>query len=622
MILVTAAIAGVWYFRSHRTTTRLTDNDIIVVSDFDNKTGDAVFDDTLKQGLSVQLEQSPFLALLSEPRVNDTLKLMGRHAGDRLTPEVTREVCQRTGSKAMLTGSIAALGSQYVIGLKAVNCDTGDVLAQAQEQAAGKEAVLKALDSGVVRLRSKLGESLSSVQKYDTPLEQATTSSLEALQAYSLGVKQQNQSNFSGAIPFLKRATELDPNFAMAYAHLGTSCLYSGQTELAKESYTKAYYLRERVTDRERFHIEGVYYINVTGELKKAAQVDELWKSIYPQDATPNILLCVIYEKLGQYDKELGEAREAFRKRPTAITSWNLVTACIEHGQLEEAKKALADAEVRQLRHEEFPTLSYEIAFLRNDPTEMERIVKAAPSGTGLENDLWSLHSLTAAYYGRVKNAREFLRRTVELARRRDSDSAASYLVSAAVWEATFGNASEARGFAAEGLSLDTRIDVMSRASLAYARAGDLRQAQALADELARKHPTDTILYLRTLPMIRAEIEIKQNNPSRAIEILQNVNPLEMGDLQVVYTRGQAYLLLHRGREATAEFQKILDHPGIVVNDPLGALAYLGMARAHVLRSDYATARIGYEHFFTLWKDADPDIPIYKEAKAEYAKLQ
>jgi len=621
LILVFAVLFGSGLFYHTQQSKALTEKDTILLAAVANKTDDAIFTDTLEQALLVQLNQSPFLSLLSDDKVQRTLRQMGRVPLEPLTDQLAREVCERNGSKVYIAGSIASLGSQYVLGLKAVNCLTGEVLVQEQEQVARKEAVLDSLSKQASQLRRRLGESLASVQKFDVPLEQATTASLDALQAYSLGVKQKNGSHWSAAVPFFTRAIELDSKFAMAYAGLGSSYLYSGQTELGKENYTKAFALRERVTDRERFHIEGVYHLQVTGELEKAAQVDEIWKSTYPQDATPNIFLNVIYEKLGQYDKELEEALEAFRKDPTAITCWNLADTYLELGQLEGVQKVMSECQPHPIRHESFPLLSYQMAFLRNDPTAMARIVKDEPAGSYLEGDLWYAQSLTNAYHGRVKTAREFLLRAVDSARRRDSDSAAKYLVNAALWEAMFGNVNDARVLTAEGLSLDTRADVTSSAALAYARLGDRGQALALAGELAREHLSDTVLNRRTLPMIHAVIETKQNDPSRAIEILQNVGPIELGDLQVVFTSGQAYLLLHRGSEAAAEFQKILDRPGVVVNDPLGALAHLGIARAQALQGDTAKARIAYEDFFNLWQDADPDVPILKQAKAEYAEL-
>jgi eukaryotic-like serine/threonine-protein kinase len=416
----------------------------------------------------------------------------------------------------------------------------------------------------------------------------------------------------------------LDPNFAMAYAHLASTYGNWGRDELADENFRKAYSLRQRVADRERLHIESRYYLS-RGEVERAAQVLELMKTLYPQDNRSFVGLTVIYGRLGQYDKAVAEAQEAFRKDPTQLTRWNLLNNYVRLYKLEEAKKVLAEAEAHQLNSQQldFGVFSYSIAFLSHDPAEMERIVRSAPSGSGLEADLLGEQSYTESYYGHVQRARVFLHRAVEVERGKERDGEASFeLVGAALWEATFGNTIEARRDAAEGLSLARHKDALAKASLAYARLGDLHQARVLVDELARKYPTDALLNLRDLPMTHAAIAISQNNPSLAIELLENAKSAEFGDLEVVYTRGQAYLLMHRGSEAAAEFRKILDHPGLVLYDPLGALAHLGMARAHALQGNTAQAITGYQDFLTLWKDADPDIPILKQAKAEYAKLQ
>jgi eukaryotic-like serine/threonine-protein kinase len=617
------AIAIAMFFRSHRVQA-LTDKDTVVLADFANATGDPVFTDTLRQGLLVQLNQSPFLNILSDDKVRATLKQMGRQQDEALNDHLARDVCQRNQSKAFISGSIASLGSQYVLGLKAVNCLTGDIVVQQQANVSRKEDVLDTLGKQGTLLRRHLGESLASIQKFDVPLEQATTTSLEALQAYSLGIKQQYQFNYPSAVALYERAIELDPNFAMAYAHLATSYLYSGKEALAMESDRKAFSLRESVTERERLHIESVYYSR-RGELEKAAQVDQLWTSLYPNDFGPYTSLGLIYEQLGQYDKGYVAAREALRRNPTQLTRGNMAVSSIKTGRLDEAEKVLAEAEAHQLTREEtwVPSSSYEIAFLRHDPLAMERIVQAAPAESRFAHWLLEDRAGTEAYYGRVRRARELKRRAVgaALERHRDGD-AASILISEALWEANFGNSIEARGNATEGLSLDREQDVLSGAALAYARSGDLRQAGSLSDELAKKYPTHTIVKLRAVPMIRAAMEISQNHPSQAIELLQNAASVELGDLQVVYTRGQAYLQLHRGREAGAEFQKIIDRPYAVNNDPLGALAYLGLARAYALDDNTAKARAAYEQFLTLWKDADPDVPIFIQAKAEYAKLQ
>jgi serine/threonine protein kinase/tetratricopeptide (TPR) repeat protein len=632
VMLVAAAIGGTLYFRSRQAMARLTDKDTIVLSDFDNKTGDSVFDDTLKQGLSVQLEQSPFLALLSEDTVSETLKLMGRPAGDRLTPEVTREVCQRTGSKAMLTGSIAGLGGQYVIGLKAVNCNTGDVLAEAQEQAAGKEAVLKALDAAAVSLRGKLGESLSSVQKYATPLEEATTPSLEALKAYSLGAKTAYAKGETAALPFFKRAVELDPNFAMAYSWM--SSLYSDLNEVggAAENARKAYALREKVSERERFFIESNYYEVAPGELEKGAQTDELWEETYPRDAGAYEDLGFVSSTLGNWEKALEECRESLRLDPNNAANYALIgLAYTAVNRLDEAEAVFKQAEERKLESEFLLQYRYWLAFVKGDAAQMAQLLSAAMGKPGSEDLLLAMHADTEGWYGKLKNAHELTGRAMDSAQRNDAkESAAAYQAEAALREVEAGNREQARAEAHAALRLGPNRDVRAVAALALARAGDTAGAEKLAAELDKAFPLDTRVQRYWLPTIRAGVALERKDPNRAIELLKVASTVELGsitpDLTIflcpAYLRGQAYLMLHDGNAAATEFQKFIDHRGVVMNFPWGALARLGLARAYAMQGDMAKARAAYQDFLTLWKDADPDIPILKEAKAEYAKLQ
>jgi tetratricopeptide (TPR) repeat protein len=650
VILVAAAIGGTLYFRSRQAMARLTDKDTIVLSDFDNKTGDSVFDDTLKQGLSVQLEQSPFLALLSEDTVSETLKLMGRPAGDRLTPEVTREVCQRTGSKAMLTGSIAGLGGQYVIGLKAVNCNTGDVLAEAQEQAAGKEAVLKALDAAAVSLRGKLGESLSSVQKYATPLEEATTPSLEALKAYSLGAKTAYAKGETAALPFFNRAVELDPNFAMAYSWM--SNLYSDLNEVggAAENARKAYALREKVSEGERFFIESNYYEVATGELEKGAQTDELWEETYPRDAGAYENLGFVSSTLGNWEKALEECRESLRLDPNNAANYALIgLAYTAVNRLDEAEAVFKQAEERKLESEFLLQYRYWLAFVKGDAAQMAQLLSAAMGKPGSEDLLLAMHADTEGWYGKLKNAHELTGRAMDSAQRNDAkESAAAYQAEAALREVEAGNREQARAEAHAALRLGPNRDVRAVAALALARAGDTAGAEKLAAELDKAFPLDTRVQRYWLPTIRAGVALERKDPNRAIELLKVASTVELGsitpDLTIflcpAYLRGQAYLTLHDGNAAATEFQKFIDHRGVVMNFPWGALARLGLARAYALEAGVgaglvgrpqgaplqqdarAKARATYQDFLTLWKDADPDIPILKEAKAEYAKLQ
>jgi tetratricopeptide (TPR) repeat protein len=652
VILVSAAIGGTFYFRSRQTMTRLTDKDTIVLSDFNNKTGDSVFDDTLKQGLSVQLEQSPFLDLLSEQRVNDTLKLMGRAAGDRLTPEVTREVCQRTGSTTMVTGSIAGLGSQYVIGLKAVNCNTGDVLAEAQVQSASKEAVLKALDAAAVSLRSKLGESLSSVQKYATPVEEATTPSLEALKAYSMGIKTGYAKEATAALPFFKRAVDLDPNFATAYAEMSEDYWALNEMGRSVENAHKAFELRERVSERERLRIEGNYYLNGTGELEKAAQTDELWQQTYPRDGFAYSGLGMTCFYLGNWEKALEEHRKAVRLLPNVEGFYtNLGVAYMALNRLEEAAAVFQQAQERKLEGEWLLPNRYILAFLKGDAVQMAQLVSAAMGKPGTEDAMLSTQADTEGWYGRLKNAHGLTGRAMDSAEQNDAkETAASYQAAAALREVESGNHEQARAEAKAALKLAPSRDVCETAALALARAGDTAGAEKLAGELDKAFPLSTLAQKYWLPTIRAGVALERKDPNRAIESLKVASTVELsmpGNLSIclcpAYLRGEAYLMMHEGDRAAAEFQKLIDHPGLVVNFPWGALARLGLARAYALEAGVRAglvpaqgrpqgaplqpdarvkARAAYQDFLTLWKDADPDIPILKQAKAEYAKLQ
>jgi eukaryotic-like serine/threonine-protein kinase len=639
LVILVAGAVSAWLIYS-RKAHALTNKDTIVLSDFENKTGEAVFDDTLRQGLSVQLEQSPFLSLISESKINQTLKLMGRYAGDPLTPEVTREVCQRTGSKAMLTGSIVGLGSQYVIGLKAVNCQSGDVLAEAQEQATAKEGVLKALDAAAVSLRSKLGESLGTVQEYATPLADATTSSLEALKAFSLGNKTRFGKGDTAALPFYKRAIELDPNFASAYLALAVT--YSNLTEsgLAAEYGRKAYELREKVSERERFSVEGFYYFNVTGELEKAARTFELWQQTYPRNSLAYQNLGVISAYLGNWEKALSEFREALRLEPNNVNNYfNLGSAYQFLNRLDEAAAVYEQAEDRKLENEGLLVNRYLLAFLKGDAAAMERLGSAAMGKPGMEDILLSTQADTQAWYGRSKNARELTRRAMDSAEHNEArETAASYQAESALREVEMGNREEARADANAAMKLALNRDVRAMAALPLARAGDTPRAEKLAAELDKAFPLDTLVQRYWLPTIRAGVAVERKDPNRALELLKETNTIELGQansfvaLIPVYVRGEAYLTLGDGDRAAGEFQKFIDHRGAVGNFPWGALARLGLARAYALEAQSAQragaeaarakVRAAYQEFLTLWKDADPDIPVLKQAKAEYAKLQ
>jgi eukaryotic-like serine/threonine-protein kinase len=626
-IVAGVAIGGFLY--SHRAHA-LTDKDTIVLADFANKTGDTVFDDTLKEGLSVALSESPFLNLVSDQKVTATMKLMGRHSGDPLTPEVAREVCVRTSSKAMLAGSISSLGTQYVIGLKAVNCNSGDALAQAQVQAAAKEQVLEALGKAATRLREKLGESLSTVQKYDTSLEQATTPSLEALQAFSEGVKIVRQKGDTAALPLFQRAIELDPHFAAAYAALGVSYSDLNEDGMASENLKRAYELRERASERERYRISASYYTHATEEPEKAIQVYEQWARAYPRDSVPPHSLGFNYMVLGQWDKALAETVEAIRLNPTAATYVNLVGIHAALNQLEEAKATYEQALARKLEKPGLHGNRYLVAFLERDAAEMQRQVAWARGKPEAEDLLLSDHSDTEFYMGRLGKAGELSRQAADVAKRNDQkETAALWLLNAALREAEVGNVTEAREQAASALASASTRDAQIVAALAFARAGNSARARTMADDLNKRSPLNTLLNGYWLPTIRAAIELNGKQPEKAVELLEAASSYEFGEpspiggtLYPVYLRGEAYLNAGQGQQAAAEFQKLIDHRNTVQNFVLGALAHLQIARAFALSGDRARTYAAYQDFLTLWKDADPDIPILKQAKAEYAKLQ
>ena len=626
-IVVLAGLVGVGlYWRLHRARA-LTEKDTIVLADFANTTGEAVFDDTLKQALRVQLEQSPFLNVLSDQKVGEQLRLMGRPKDERLTQDLAREVCQRTGSKAVLAGSISSLGSHYAIGLNALNCHTGDALGSQQVEADSREHVLKTLGESATRMREKLGESLASVQKYDAPVEQATTSSLEALQAYSLGIKAKYTKGDQASAPFFKRATELDPNFAMAYARLSVAYVNLRELGLAAENVKRAYGLRQRVTEREKFFVDAFYCDIATLDLEAEARVLESWKQTYPQDPQPVRSLGVLHSNLGQLDRALAEHREALRLEPGDATNYtNVVFGYINLNRFDEAKQVLEQAEARKFESESAMGNNYSLAFLRGDVAGMDRVLATVAGKPGREALALSLHSDTHAYFGRFGKARELTGRAEEAARRdSDREIAAVYRSAAAIREAAIGDATLASQDAAAALRLALTHDAEEQATLAVAWAGDLVRAQKMADDLHKHFPSDTLINGYWLPSIHAAMELKRGNPGRAIELLQPASQYELGangNLQPTYLRGEAYLAEGQGNAAAKQFQTILEHRGLIGNYVLGALAHLGLARAYALQGDTAKARTAYQDFLALWKDADPDIPILKQAKAEYAKLQ
>ena len=619
-IVVIGLAAGRWLFFSSKAHA-LTDKDTIVLADFTNTTGDTVFDGTLRQGLSVQLEQSPFLSIISDQQIRQTLQMMGQKPDATLTPEIARELCQRTSSAAVLDGSIAQIGTQYLLTLKAVNCSSGESLASTEAQASDKNNVLDALGRTATETRNKLGESLNSVQKLDAPLAQATTPSLEALKSYSLG----RHSDYAAAVPLFQQAIRLDPNFATAYASLGVSYYALGESSLAAENVRKAYDLRERTSERERLAIESSYHMYVTGNLEKARQVCELWAQTYPRDNTPTNYLGFIYSVLGQLESVLAKAHESVRMNPTRAGDYaNLIDAYLFLNRLDEAQAIAKEAQSKKFDSFYLRFYTYQISFLKRDTAGMAQQVGWATGKPEAEAGFLDSEASTNAFYGRLEKARELERRAVVSAQRGQlTELAASGEANAALREALFGNAAEARHRSAAALKLSKGHDVQAGAALALAIAGDTTQAQALANDLSKRYPEDTIVQFVYLPQIRAQIALGRNNPTNSVELLRAAEPYELGQNSVLYpayVRGQAYLAGRQGSEASIEFQKILDHPGVVVNDAIGALAHLQIGRAYALSGDTAKAKAAYQDFLTLWKDADPDIPILKEAKAEYAK--
>jgi serine/threonine protein kinase/Flp pilus assembly protein TadD len=634
--LVTAAVVMVilaaWFYWRSRTPA-LSSKDTIVLADFANSTGDPVFDGSLKEALSIQLEQSPFLNVLSEARVNETLKLMSRPANQRLTREVAQEVCQRTNSKALLTGSISAIGDHYEIALRALDCGNGSTLASSQAEAENRNQVLKALQQAGNELRGKLGESLASVAKFNLPLAQATTSSLEALQAFTQA--RTVTGGGTDAIPYLLRAVELDPSFAMAQLRLGLTYFNLNEPSLAAQRFAKAYELRDRVSERERLTIESDHYAFGTGELEKAMEIYARLIQSYPDDYDAHADLANVYAELGQYDKALEESKERVRLAPgdeRYEPDANVVGIYTNLGRFNEAHAAFEQARSHK-DNQYLEEAGYSLAFLRGDKAAMQQALTWGMGKPGVEDWLLSAQSDTEAYYGRFNQGRELSLRAVESARRAGSlETAAIWLANEALREAEIGNTARARQAAADSLTLSAGPETEVRAAIALARAGEVAQAQKLADKLSRAFPLDTRMQYFSIPAIGAAIELQTDNPAKALSILELTTPYELGgptsgiaalaNLYPAYLRGQAYLKTGQGELAAGEFRKLINHPGIVGNFVTGALAHLQLARAQAMRGDRAAARKSYQDFLTLWKGADPDIPIYKRAKGEYAKLR
>ena len=620
LLLVTA---GGFFLRSLKARP-LTAQDTIILADFSNNTGDPVFDETLRQGLAVQLEQSPFLSLVSELRLRQVLRMMGQPETARLTPGLAREICERNGSTAVLDGSISQLGSQYVVGLRATNCRSGKILAEEQAQVARKEDLLTALGAIASKLRTRLGEALGTTEKYDTPLADATTPSLEALKAFSLGVKRYYSAEPTAGLPFFERAVELDPNFALAWAFMSCSCAV--QPDLAARNIRKAYALREKVSEQERFFIDATYHEIGTGDLRKTVTVAELWSKTYPRDLEPLLSLAYDTMRLGDSEAALGWARKALPLGTSDALSYEFLgDIYVNLNRLSEAEAVYKQDEELKLADPYLATSLYELAFLQGDRKKMAQLESAAAMNPGNDDELLASQAETAAWYGKLGAARELTQRASSFAQHKEAtETAAEYRAVLALFEVETGELDQARADLNAATKLANNRDVRTMAPLVMAGAGNLAAAEKLSTELDQAYPIDTQVQGYWLPAIRASISLERNDPARAVEILQTANALELAfpDMLTAYLRGEAFLRLHDGRRAASEYAKFTEHWGLVRNSPYGALARLGLARAYVLQGDMVKARSAYQAFLTLWKDADTDIPVLKQAQREYARMR
>jgi eukaryotic-like serine/threonine-protein kinase len=617
---------------------KLTDKDTIVLADFENNTGDPMFDDTLRQGLAVELQQSPYLTLLSDARILQTLPLMGQAKDARLTPEIAQQVCERTASTAILEGSIASLGSQYVLGLRARNCTTGAVLDQEQIQAARREDVLNSLSQIARKFRTRVGESLATVEKHSTPLAEATTLSFEALKAYSSGMKADVTSGHAAAIPFFRRAVEIDPKFAMAHATLGLSYSAIGESVLSAESTTKAWQLRDRVSDRERFFIDFTYDRQVTGNLEKAYQTLELWIQTYPRGEQPSpqrLLGGLSTHGTGRFERAIEASRKEIEANPGLVFGYeNLASGYLFMDRFGEAESTIQRASEHKLEDPYLVVIRWIIAFIRGENDQRDLIVALAKGKPGAGHMVENLEALAQARSGRLQAARRSSSRAMDIALKEgDREVSATYQAARAVWEAVSGNAAEGKENAAAALALSNGRDVEYAGALALALSGDSSQSQRLANDLETRFPEDTFAKFTYVPVLRALSALERGKATDSLERLQialpyelalnglNFNHFYLGGLHSAYVRGEALVAAHKYAEAATEFQKILDHRGIVGSDPISALAHLQLGRVFALSGDKIKAKASYEAFLALWKNADPDVPILKTAKAEYQKL-
>jgi eukaryotic-like serine/threonine-protein kinase len=635
ILILAAAIvliaAGATYFYLRTThAAKLTDKDTVVLADFTNTTGDSVFDGTLRQGLSSQLEQSPFLNLLSDQKISQTLALMAQPKDAHFSRELARQVCQRTASAATIEGSISSLGSQYVVGVEAVNCHTGDRLAQEQVTADSKEKVLRSLSDASSKMREKLGESLSTLQKYDAPADNVTTASLEALQAYSLGYKAMIvNANFAAAVPLFTRATQLDPNFAMAYARLGTNYYNLGLSSKCDEAMTKAYQLRDRTSEREKLYIDSHYADMVTGDLVATRTAYETWAKTYPNDEVPPANLTVLYSQLGDLPNALASIREGMKIVADGVNYANLVHAYASLDQFDEAKASIKEAETRQIEAPYMYVDAYFIALIEKNPAVMESSLAKFSKIPGYEDQAVGIQAGVAAYRGQMKSSAELTRRTMDLAMHLDAkDRAAQAQASHAIRLQLVGDVAAGTRAAHDALAISSDRVTQGFAVIALGLGNQAADFARLSQEISKNYPQDSGMQLMYLPLARASLSLAQKHPDAAIQILAPVEQYDLGTfspgfvLNSAYCRGLAYLQANHPAEAQAQFQKILDHPGLAEGTIITPLSHLGIARAAVLSNDTAKARTAYQDFFAAWKDADPDLPILLQAKSEYAKLQ
>jgi eukaryotic-like serine/threonine-protein kinase len=624
LLVVAATTSGLYLYK--RNSKRLTDRDTVLLTDFVNTTGEPVFDGTLKQALAVHLGQTPFLNLFPEDRVRETLRFMGRSPEDRITRDVGREICERQGIKAMLTGTIASIGSHYVVTLEAINPRSGDPIAREQVEAESKEKVLSSLGTAVVNLRKRLGESLSSIQRYDVPIEQATTSSLDALKAFAMGNEERAKGRERESYVLYKRAADLDPNFAMAHARIGVYYINQGQLETAKEWFEKAYALRDRVSERERLYLAEKYYNFVTGEMDKAVETLQTWARLYPDDFTPHNNLSLSYQVLGRYEDSVNEASEAVRLGPNnASARENLVQSFIALGRFDEAEQATRDFQKINPDLVSTHFKNYFFAFIRRDQSAMDREIQWA-RGRPEEGQLNSVLAGTASYFGKLKQAEELRKRAVEMLKSQNRhENAAHELLSQAFDLLLVGKCQEAKDNAKASLDLFRGQIGITSAALVYALCNDARQAESLLDEARRIEPKNTVLTSIVVPIVSAAIEKHRGDAAAGIKLLEPVRSYDGGratGLGTMYMRGNLRLQQRLGNEAAAEFKKIIDSPGIDAFSPIHVLAHLGLARAAVVNGDTAGARKAYQDFFALWKDADQDLPVLVEARKEYEQLK